>query len=81
MRASLFSNRFAMALGAMAALMLWAAAALADAERFAGRFAGSADLVQEDGTVKKRDLSVEIEETRKGSAWNGPRPHTAQTEA
>lgn len=47
-------------------LILLAPAARADIERFVGEYTGSADVASRDGTVSKRDMSVEISETRRG---------------
>ena len=55
-------------------LSLWfafASAALADIGRFAGTYTGAADVVLADGSVRQRDMSVEISETKTGFsvAW------------
>ncbi|SFU17237.1 hypothetical protein [Sedimentitalea nanhaiensis] len=41
-------------------------AALADIQRFVGSYSGSAEMVESDGTISPRDLSVTIRETQKG---------------
>jgi len=56
-------------------LGLWlafAAAALADIGRFAGTYTGAAEIVSADGSVRQRDMSVQISETKKGFtvAWS-----------
>jgi hypothetical protein len=48
-------------------LALWASfAQAAEVKDFVGSYAGSADLVDVDGTTTPRDMSVKIEETRDG---------------
>ncbi|MCH5378203.1 MAG: hypothetical protein JJ992_29965 [Planctomycetes bacterium] len=47
-------------------LMGIATIAAADAGRFVGDYAGSADILMADGTSKHRDMSVSISETEKG---------------
>lgn len=46
--------------------LLFATLVLADASRFYGDYAGSAELVAADGTASKRDMSVSISGTKKG---------------
>lgn len=47
-------------------LVLCAQVARADISDFVGSYSGSADVEGHDGTVSKRDMSVEIAETKKG---------------
>lgn len=56
------------ALGLTIALVLVAAvqAAQADIARFAGEYAGSAEVTSADGSLQKRDMSVRISKTKQG---------------
>jgi hypothetical protein len=51
---------------ALLTVTVWAGAAFADISRFVGVYVGSAEVVEADGTTRKRDMSVSIEETRTG---------------
>ena len=50
----------------LAALSLFATAAVADVSRFAGSYSGSADIPNAEGALVPRDMSVEIFETSDG---------------
>ncbi|MEX0303887.1 MAG: hypothetical protein AB3N24_15825 [Leisingera sp.] len=51
---------------AAAAFLLLPLQALADVSRFTGEYTGSVDIVKADGDIDPRDMSVKIQETRKG---------------
>lgn len=65
MRNFTFTLSFAAVLAAAALLLLphWARA---DISRFAGEYAGSVEIVKEDGDTDPRDMSVVIRELKKG---------------
>lgn len=48
------------------AIAVLASAAQAQVERFVGTYSGSADVLSADGSLNPRDMSVEIEDLKKG---------------
>lgn len=61
-------RRLRLAHGVLLAFLLafWGSIAQADISRFVGTYEGSAEVISSDGVARKRDMSVQIVETRAG---------------